>query len=76
MCPNWGHQVWVCNTSGTRLDAVEPQARWADYDANILASQIFITVERDVKFVSPTIIVNTLPPIQLLVHNDTSTGAA
>ena len=37
---------------------------------------IFITVERYVKFVSPTIIVNRLPPTQLRVHNDTSTGTA
>ena len=38
--------------------------------------KISITVERDVKFVSPTIIVNTLPPTQLHVHNETSTGTA
>ena len=81
--PEWGQQVWVHNTSGTKLDTVEPQARWAGYDANIIHAhhihwsvKKFITVERDVKFISPTIIVNTLPPTQLPVHNDTSTCSA
>ena len=34
------------------------------------------SVEHDFKFVSPTIIVNRLPPTQLRVHNDTRTGTA
>ena len=33
-----GQQFWVYNTSGTELDAAEPQARWAEYDANIIRS--------------------------------------
>ena len=45
--PEWGQQVWVYNTSGAKSDAVEvevtvePQARWARYDANIFSSQNF-----------------------------------
>ena len=38
--------------------------------------KISISVEPDFKFVSPTIIVNRLPPTQLRVHNDTRTGTA
>ena len=62
LAPNW--TLWKRNLDGQGMMLIY----WL--------VKISITVERDVKFVSPTIIVNTLPPTQLRVHNETSTGTA
>ena len=62
LAPNW--TLWNRNLEGQGMMLIY----WL--------VQNFITVERDVKFVSPTIIVNILPPTQLRVHNETSTGTA
>ena len=34
------------NTSGTKLDAAEPQARWAEYDANIIRSLYILASQK------------------------------
>ena len=67
--PEWGQQVWVYNAAGSKLDARALQARWVGYDADSThAHRVYwpgknsVTVERNVKFVSPTIVINTLPP--------------
>ena len=67
--PEWGQSVWVYNPDGSKLDARAKQARWVGYDADSThAHRVYwpgknsITVERNVKFVSPTIIVSTQPP--------------
>ena len=59
LAPNW--TLWNRNLDGQGMMLIY----WL--------VKFFITVERDVKFVSPTMIVNTLPPTQLRVHNETST---
>ena len=67
--PEWGQQVWVHNPSGTKLDARALQARWVGYNADSThAHRVYwpgknsVSVERNVKFVSPNVTINTLPP--------------
>jgi len=67
--PKWGQQVWIYNASGTKLDLQALQARWVGYDANSThAHRVYwpgknsVTVEHDIKFMLPTIVINTLPP--------------
>jgi hypothetical protein len=67
--PEWGQNVWVYNLDGLKLDTQAKQARWVGYDTNSMhAHHVYwsdknsITVERNVKFVSLTVIISTLPP--------------
>ena len=66
--PEWGQEIWVHNPAGTKLDAQAKQARWVGYDANSThahrvywAGKNSITVERNIKFLSPSIVINTKP---------------
>jgi hypothetical protein len=59
----------VHNASGSKLDAQATQARWVGYDADSThAHHIYwpgknsISVEWNIKFVPPTIAINTSPP--------------
>jgi transposase InsO family protein len=67
--PEWGQHVWVHDATNSKLDARARQARWVGYDADSThAHRIYwpntkrISVECDIKFVSPLIVVHTLPP--------------
>src|SRR6267142_6433603 len=67
--PEWGQSVWVHNPSRSKLDAQAKQARWVGYNTDSThAHHMYwpgknsISVEHNVKFISPTIIINTLPP--------------
>jgi hypothetical protein len=67
--PEWGQTVWVYNPDGLKLDTQLKQARWVGYDANSMHAHCIywsdknsITVEHNVKFILPTVVVNTLPP--------------
>jgi transposase InsO family protein len=66
--PEWGQQVWVHSSTGSKLDTRGLQARWVGYDADSThAHRVYwpeknsISVERDVKFVSPFTSINILP---------------
>ena len=65
----WGQQVWVHNSAGSKLDTCRLQAQWVGYDADSTHAHCIywpgkntVSVEHDVKFVPPTITINTLPP--------------
>ncbi len=65
----WGQTIWVHNPSGSKLDAQGLQAQWVGYNANSTHTHHVywpgkntVSVEWNVKFVSPTIVINTLPP--------------
>jgi hypothetical protein len=67
--PEWGQSVWIYNSDGPKLDAQAKQAQWVGYDTDsIHTHRVYwpgknsITIEPNVKFISPTIIVNTQPP--------------
>ena len=67
--PEWGQHIWVYNVTGSNLDARANQARWVGYDADSMhAHRIYwpstkrISIERDVKFMSPSITVHSPPP--------------
>src|SRR6266849_7061538 len=67
--PEWGQQVWVYNPAGSKLDARALQAQWVGYNADSTHAHCIywpgknsISVERNVKFVLPTIVINTQPP--------------
>ena len=60
----WGQDVWIHDSTGSKLDARAKQARWIGYDADSThAHRIYwpgknrVTVERNVKFKSSTITV-------------------
>ena len=66
--PEWGQRVWVHDSSGTKLEARAEVARWVGYDSDSThAHRIYwpetqkISVERDIKFTSDTVIVDTAP---------------
>ena len=67
--PEWGQEIWVYNPVGTKLDARAKQARWVGYDANSThahrvywAGKNSVSVERNVKFISPSVVINTHSP--------------
>ena len=67
--PEWGQQVWVYNPSSTKLDTQALQAQWVGYDADSThAHQVYwpgknsVSVESNIKFVLPSIVINTQPP--------------
>jgi hypothetical protein len=67
--PKWGQHVWVHDVTNSKLDARARQAHWVGYDTDSMhAHRIYwpntkhISVECDIKFVSPSIVVHTLPP--------------
>ena len=67
--PEWGQNVWVYNPKGSKLDARAKQARWIGFDADSThAHRIYwvgsnkITVERNVKFVPTTVVIQTPSP--------------
>ena len=69
MCPSGDSKSGSTIPQVASLDARALQARWVGYDTDSThAHRIYwpgknsITVKRNIKFVSPTIIVNTLPP--------------
>ncbi len=69
MLPEWSQHVWVHSSKGLKLDARATQARWVGYDANSMhAHHVYwpdtkrVSVECNVKFVSPTITVHSPPP--------------
>ena len=63
--PDWGQNVWVYS-KGSKLDARAKQAQWIGFDADSThVHRIYwpgsnkISVERDIKFVPTTVIVQT-----------------
>jgi hypothetical protein len=64
--PEWGQQVWVRNLKGNKLDARGLLARWVGFDKESThAHRVYwpekhsLSVERDVRFTSDTVIVYT-----------------
>jgi hypothetical protein len=64
--PEWGQRVWVRNFKGTKLDARGLMARWVGFDKESThAHRVYwpekhsLSVERDVRFTSDTVIVYT-----------------
>jgi transposase InsO family protein len=67
--PEWGQSVWVRKPASSKLDARATQARWVGFDADSThAHRIYwpntkrISIERDIKFVPPSVIVHSSPP--------------
>jgi hypothetical protein len=67
--PEWGQNVWVYKPAGFKLDARASQARWIGFDADSThAHRVYwpdtkrVSVERNIKFVSPTITTYVPPP--------------
>jgi hypothetical protein len=67
--PEWGQDVWVHSPGGSKLDARAKQARWIGYDADSTHAHCIywpgtkrVSVERNVKFVSPYVSIYISPP--------------
>jgi hypothetical protein len=48
--PEWGQQVWVYNSTGSKLDARALQARWVDYDTDRYACPSSILARQELHF--------------------------
>ena len=66
--PKWGQNVWVYDAKGSKLDARAKQVRWVGFDADSTHThRIYwpgsnkISVERNVKFIPTTVIVQAPP---------------
>jgi hypothetical protein len=67
--PKWGQHIWVHDATNSKLDVRARQACWVGYDTDSThAHRIYwpntkhTSVEHNIKFVSPSIVVYTLPP--------------
>ena len=66
--PEWGQAVWVHSGTGSKLDTQGVEARWVGYDSESThAHRIYwpykhsITVERNIKFITPTVTIYAGP---------------
>ena len=67
--PKWGQTVWVHNATRLKLNGRAKEGRWIGYDANSThAHRIYwagsngVSVECNVKFISPTVVIHSQPP--------------
>jgi transposase InsO family protein len=77
--PEWGQKVWVHQGSASKLDGHAAEVRWVGFDSDSThAHRVYwqgknrVSVERDVRFVSTSVIVH-IPFHPLPAHIPTST---